>query len=90
MKIKPEHYAYMKAEIGSISAELVAAHRRGLADLPKVKDVEKRLRWDLMHIRGLTPWVCANIYPYANDDHIDTALRSIMRELYGEKQCPAQ
>ena len=38
----------------------------------------KRFRWDCLHISVPSKWICDNIYPYANDTHIDTVLRSIM------------
>lgn len=41
------------------------------------KDTEKRCRWDCVSGAKLSPWVCDNLYPYLNDDHIDTALRKI-------------
>jgi len=41
----------------------------------------KRYRWDLLWAAGLTRWVCDHIYPYANDDHIDTVLRRAVPEL---------
>jgi hypothetical protein len=51
--------------------------------------VNKRYRWDLFWYAQRvanpfgpsTKWVCDVIYPYANDDHIDTALRSIVKPL---------
>lgn len=74
MKIKPEHVAHMKAAIlaNSKAPTLPSYLARGLT--------EKRWRWDLFYAAGLSSWVCANIYPYANDEHIDTALRSITRD----------
>lgn len=45
------------------------------------KDTAKRHRWDLCYAARLSPWICANIYSYADDTHIDTALRSIVSEL---------
>lgn len=86
MKIKPEHYAHMLSAIRTLTEskpEAVKAHVdaiRSGAD-PRVKDAEKRIRWDLSHASGLTSYICSNVYQYANDDHIDTALRSIAREL---------
>lgn len=31
--------------------------------------------------RRIGPWLAANVWTYANDDHLDTALRRIMREM---------
>ena len=81
MKITPEHYEHLKNEISQISREQVAAHREYLKTHSRVKDLEMRLRWDCLYLRRLSPWLCENVYKYANDDHIDTALRRIMSEL---------
>lgn len=85
MKIKPEHLAYMEAAISKIPANKVAAHRQFIVNEGKAQDVEKRLRWDLSYYAGLSAWISDNIYPYANDEHIDTALRSIVGKLYPQE-----
>jgi hypothetical protein len=74
MKIKPEHFAYMKSAIlaNPYAPTLPEYLAQGLS--------EKCWRWELCHMAGLTPWICANVYPYANDEHIDTALRAITRD----------
>ena len=61
MKIKPEHLQYLREHIGE--------------DMPK--NATERQRWDALHAAGLTPWVCKELYPYLNDSHIDTALRTL-------------
>ena len=73
MKIKQEHYDYIKKTMlaNSSAPTLQSYLARGLS--------EKRWRWDMLYAVKLSSWICANIYPYANDDHIDTALRSILR-----------
>lgn len=45
------------------------------------ENVEKRLRWDLLWLSVTSAWICANIYKYAADPHIDTALKKIVKEL---------
>jgi hypothetical protein len=74
MKIKPEHVAHMKAAI------LANAHAPTLPSYLARGLTEKRWRWDLLWQAGLSRWISDNIYPYANDDHIDTALRHITRD----------
>lgn len=84
MKIKPEHIAHMRAAIGvtlATSGKTLEQCRDYLRQDSRVKDLEKRLRWDLLFAAGLTPWLCANLYPYADDTHIDTALRHIVSKL---------
>lgn len=74
MKIKPEHFAEIKAAIlrDAAAPYLRDYLARGLT--------EKRWRWDLLNRSVSAAWICANVYPYANDEHIDTALRAITRD----------
>ena len=87
MKITPEHFAHMKSAITEKLKTLQAIdfsvpdYKAKLAADSRVKDVDKRLRWDLFYASKLAPWSCDNVYPYANDDHVDTALRAIQKEL---------
>lgn len=70
MKITQEHYQHLSAQISPLNtAELRAAYE-GLS--------AKRYRWDLLYRAGLSTWICDNLYPYLDDTHIDTALRSIV------------
>ena len=79
MKIKPEHYAYIKRAYQELGAkhDLTAMSKQyeqdGLTPM--------RFRWDCSSSCGLSPWLCDNVYTYANDTHIDTAVRQIMREM---------
>lgn len=82
MKIKPEHVAHIRMAISKIATpEKIAAHRQFIINEGKAKDIEKRLRWDMSYYAGLTPWICDNVYPYADDSHVDTALKAIMKEM---------
>lgn len=83
MKIKPEHYAFIRDAIArKFTAEQVEAYTARIQREGKARDVGKRVRWDFMWHSVEPDFVCRKIYPYANDDHIDTALRAIMRELF--------
>lgn len=77
MKITTEHFAHIAAALDSIKPRIVAAapeyRAAGLTD--------KRFQWDCARAAGLIPWLCANVYGYANDDHIDTALRAYFKKL---------
>lgn len=85
MKIKQEHFNYMRDRIrlglnGSPGA--YDAYRSG--DFPnadRVKDINKRFRWDCLNAFVGSHWVCDNLYPYVDDSHIDTALRRIVDPL---------
>ena len=82
MKITPEHYAFIKDAIqNKFTVSLVKDHRTFIEAENKAKDVEKRLRWDLLWLSVTSAWICANIYKYAADPHIDTALKQIVKEL---------
>jgi hypothetical protein len=80
MKIKAEHYAHMREAIAAIGMD-VPRYRAALVAEGKAKDIDKRLRWDAAYAARLTPWICDNLYGYMDDTHIDTALRSIMRDI---------
>lgn len=77
MKIKPEHYEHIRAAIASLDPAKVAAHLDYLRTDPSVRDLGTRYRWDLLHAAVPSRWIRDNVYPYANDDHVDTALRRI-------------
>ena len=82
MKIRHEHYRHIQQEIKRVwtptSHEIQRQH---IIYEGKAKDVEKRLRWDWLYMAVSSHWLCDNIYAYADDAHIDTALRSIIKEL---------
>jgi O-methyltransferase involved in polyketide biosynthesis len=86
MKIIPAHFEYMKVEISkALRHKSIEDCREFLRSDLRVKDLEKRLRWDLLHAAGLTPWICKNLYGYVDDSHIDTALKRIVAELETEQ-----
>lgn len=80
MKIKADDYQYLKARIEPLKPQFPDALKAFEAN-PKIKDANKALRWEALRAAGLIPWVCTNLYGYMNDEHIDTALRSIMAEI---------
>ena len=79
MKIKPEHYTELSAAVLGQYSE-AAARKYQAAGLSPM-----RFRWDMLWAsririgdgRGMDG---LPIYEYANDDHIDTALRRIMQQ----------
>ena len=80
MKIKSEHYEYMKEQIAPWAA-LADSQREYIRIEGKAKDIEKRLRWDLFYAAKLTGFACNTLYSYMHDNHIDTALKGIMIDL---------
>ncbi len=82
MKIKPEHYNVILNVMKEFTLEKVIAHKEYLQSLGTVKNLAMRLRWDLLNARVKASWICDNIYPYANDDHLDTAVKSAFKEVF--------
>ena len=81
MKIKKEHLDAIDLAIGTMSADKIEKHRAFITAEGKAKDIEKRLRWDLLSATLGSGWICREIYPYANDEHLDTALRNAMGKI---------
>ena len=81
MKITQEHYDHMKKAINTLNRDNVDTHSKTVKSSGKYKDFSKRMRWDLFYMANLTKFACDTLYDYVNDDHIDTALRSIVKDL---------
>lgn len=79
MKMLPEHYAFLKSAILPFKHK-ITAHRAFIVKQGRSNDIEMRLRWDLFHAANIGAWYNANL-DYLNDNHVDTALRSIMNEM---------
>ncbi len=84
MKIKKEHFDHLQTSINQVLAQynnkgqLVAEYEQGLFPRSeKTKDLQKRFCFDLLYGAGLNKFVCKELYPYLNDDHIYTALKAI-------------
>lgn len=80
MKITPVHFEAIRAAVFIALDENRAAVEQHAVQFPPTT---KRFRWDLLAIakfEGATysKWLCDNVYTYADDTHIDTALRALM------------
>ena len=85
MKIRPEHVEHLKMAIDGhygkdCLAEMACRYSRGeFINSDRVCDLQKRFCFDIMYgVPGLCDWVCVVLYPYANDEHIYTALKSFL------------
>lgn len=82
MKIKPEDYEKIKSAVQHVLDKRPDAMQVYI-DSGKTA---KRFRWDVLYASGLKigdgigTQGDVNVYGYAHDDHIDTALRTIMKE----------
>ena len=77
MKITPKHYAHISHALDAIKpiiVEMIPAYKA-------VGHSDKRIRWDAARLAGLIPFICDNVYQYANDTHVDTALRQYFNKL---------
>ena len=87
MKITKKHYNILKEGIENLGIENIKQHKM---DLPfrvnPPKDLDKRVRWDCLYATKIKIGYGIGmdglpLYAYLNDNHIDTALRHIMKEL---------
>jgi len=84
MKVKSNHYEKMKKDISQVlvhNKTTVEKELKYYIDNNLGKDKEKRLRWDLLYLAGLSNFIVREVYTYAYDQHVDTALRNIIKEL---------
>lgn len=81
MKIKPNHLEHLKKEIAKVLdryPSLVDEYETGkFARADKVKDLQRRFCFDLSFGAGLNEFICKELYPYMNDDHLYTALKAV-------------
>lgn len=81
MKIKAEHLEHLRIEIQKVLdryPNIVNEYETGqFARSNKVKDLQKRFCFDLSFGAGLNQFICNELYPYMNDDHLYTALKRV-------------
>lgn len=83
LKMKPEHLAKLAEFIKPLDTEANRQRYRD-RDVPKaenVKNWDMRYRWGLFNAAGTCKWCCDELYPYLNDGHIDSALKSLVKPL---------
>lgn len=86
MKMSKEHYKIIKQSIAALvdTVDTPINHYEYLKTDERVKDLPRRFRWDCLwagqRYRVSQGGDAFDLIEY-NDDHIDTALRSIMKEL---------
>ena len=84
MKMQDEHYNYIKTAMAAI-AYAIPEHGKTVIASGNYKDIDKSIRWSWYY--GAVPLPCKytrdKLYSYLNDDDIDKALQSIVKELEG-------
>lgn len=83
MKMTPQHFQTLKSLLEPVDTEerrtLYKESRYPRAEL--TKDVNKRYRWDCLYATGEAHSIMSDLYAYLNDEHIDTAMRNLVRPL---------
>lgn len=84
MRVTAEDRETMRAAIAPLDTEAVRdAYRAGrFPRADRVKDLDKRYRWDLFYAADLWDLTSALYGDGVNDTHLDTALRSIVAPLH--------
>lgn len=87
MKIKQEHFNELKIKLDTLFQNLknkkmytriIETYEKGeFFNASKVKDLQKRFCWDCLYALPDSMYLINEIYKYANDDHIFTALKKI-------------
>jgi GH24 family phage-related lysozyme (muramidase) len=80
MKITKAHFEHMESEIQKACKKNKTTVKEIVGLYSNMNLSQKRAMWDILRGAGLIPWICSTLYPYLNDDHIDTALRKIARQ----------
>lgn len=87
MKISKQDYINLKEAIINVVVDrtyrVISEHKIKLRSDERVQNINKRFRFDLLWaIPGEERIkIMDNIYKYANDDHLDTALKHIVYDL---------
>ena len=87
MKMLPAHYDHLKAAFKLALADKGISMNEAIEEYESKligKDHQMRCRWDILwyskkHLSH--DFVCGQLYKYLNDNHIDSALRKIVKEL---------
>lgn len=81
MKMKAEHFETLKQAVDKVLADnpnVVQRYEQGdFVRSDMVKDLQVRFCFDLLGAAVPAAWIRTELYPYLNDDHIETAMRRI-------------
>lgn len=85
LKIKPEHLDFLKSacmEVLAENPEVVQRYEEGrFVRSEKVKDLQKRFAFDILHAAKIQDFVIGKLYPYMNDDNLYSALKSFLPKI---------
>lgn len=79
LKIRPEHYDVLERACNVVVSQNPTSYEQyrtaGLSDMRYNFDVLRACRVDG---KSGTEWICEQLYPYLNDEHIGSALAKIL------------
>lgn len=81
MKMRPEHFTHILTTFKAHKDDIPRL-REFIIREGRAKDVETRVRWEMLYAWIDSRWICDEVYTYLDDDHIDTALRAVLKQLY--------
>jgi hypothetical protein len=92
MKIKPEHLEQLRQAIDAACGTILPGYAAKIREEYAAKfkpedkrDAEKRIRWDALwcaqRTKALPEKFFDEVYKYANDEHLDTALKKVVGPL---------
>lgn len=94
MKMKTEHYKNIKRKIQALGSnekllEVLQRYLERDKSIPRIeqaKNLNMRFRWDILHhvFHNDFDFITKTLYSYLHDDHIDTALKAIIKEILPE------
>jgi hypothetical protein len=91
MKIQPEHYKTLVNALKATKSAFPKLTPQYYVDNKIGKDHAMRFRWDMLNISKFdgaskansAKWVSDNLYSYMDDNHIDTALKKAVKDVWG-------
>jgi len=86
MKMTKEHYEALKGRVASLVLHQIPPYRQKLALNPKVRDADLRLLWDAFHATRMFDVYSNQQFDY-KDDHIETAMKAIFKDLAVDRLC---
>ena len=87
MKMRTEHYAQILSAMRELAKSKPDITPASYAKAGIGNDTDMRFRWDAFRACQINGdsirWQCDVLYPYLNDQHVDTALRAAVSAAYG-------
>lgn len=80
MKIKPEHYQFLKNELNKLDKQAIIEHGKQVKIENKYHDYNVRMAFDCLYACKIGDTI-SEWYKYLNDEHLQTAILKACKEL---------